>query len=121
MHDDFRHILKKANSETLVFQDVMRIIDTHYRFTPTPFATGFGTPALTENPCGENNGSLKVLAFARRLGFDSSTTLRLWGEHYRAVRSNPGGSEHPNIRAFMAGGWQGTRFQDDPLLLKGPG
>lgn len=121
MHDDFRHILDSASSEIVVFQAVIRTIDAHYRFSPAPFETGIDTPARTANQRGENNGSLKVLAFAQRLRLDNTTTLRLWGEHYRTVLSNPGGSEHPNIRAFMAGGWQGVRLDEDPLILRGPG
>jgi len=51
---------------------------------------------------GQNLGSLHVLAFAKLMGWNKKLTLRLWGEHYRAVLDEPAGAAHPNIRNFMA-------------------
>ena len=71
------------------------------------------------NAAGVNAGSCQMLAFARRLGLDATTTLALYGEHYRSVAADPNGTAHANIRAFMDNGWDGVHLQADPLRLRG--
>jgi hypothetical protein len=121
VHADLCRLLAAAESNSLVFQDVMDTIRRHYECRPAAFTTGDGTPMAVVNPAGTNSGSCQLLAFARRLGLGADTTLALYGEHYRSVLADPCGTAHPNIRAFMANGWAGVRFGDDPLRLRGPG
>ena len=121
MHVDFRRLLAAADNNSLVFQDVIDTVRRHYECFPAAFTTGDGTPGEVANPAGTNAGSCQLLAFARRLGLGPATTLALYGEHYRSVLADPSGTAHPNIRAFMANGWEGVRFGGDPLRLRGPG
>lgn len=121
MHADLAGLLHSDSSEYLVFQDVISTIRRHYECTPQAFETGVGTPAHTVNAAGSNAASCQLLAFARRLGLSPEQTLRLYAEHYRSVLADPEGEAHANIRAFMANGWSGVRFQGDPLRLRGPG
>ena len=121
MHAEFRTLLVSAERNTLLFQDVITMIRRHYECSPCAFCTGAGPPLEVTNPKGSNAASCLLLAFAKRLRLDQKTTLRLYGEHYQAVLADPEGSAHANIRAFMLAGWDGVRFDDDPLRLRGPG
>ena len=49
-------------------------------------------------------------------GLSAEETLALFGEIYRGVVSTPEGDDHPNIRAFMACGWDGVSFPDGIAL-----
>lgn len=121
MHADLLSLIANAKINSVVFQDVIDVIRRHYECVPTAFTAGEGTPREIHNAAGTNAGSCQMLAFARRLGLDRETTLALYGEHYRGVLADPAGTAHPNIRAFMANGWDGVRFAGDPLRLRGPG
>lgn len=121
MHLDLQRLCSEAPKNTLLFQDVMRTIHSHYECMPCTFTTGCGTAREIRNPAGSNAASCLLLAFARRLGLDQETTLHLYGEHYRAVLDDPKGDAHANIRAFMSNGWQGVRLEENPLRLRGPG
>ena len=46
---------------TLQFNETMEIVEALYDFTPTGFTNGD-----TRNEAGENNGSCKLFAFAKR-------------------------------------------------------
>lgn len=103
-----------AAPETVAFADTMAVIDAHYAYTPTGFSNG-----PVRNEAGQNGGSCKLLAFARRHGLSEAQTLACYGAYYREdVLGHPDGSDHPNIRAFMRGGWAGVRFDADPLAPK---
>lgn len=121
MHRELTALLANSRNKTLVFQDVVDTIRRHYECTPAAFTTGADGPGAVENPAGTNAASCQLLAFARRLGLDQANTLALYAEHHRAVLADPAGSNHANIRAFMASGWAGVRFAADPLRLRGPG
>lgn len=121
MHADHCRTIAKAHENTLLFQDVINTIRKHYECTPVAFRTGAGTPRETGNAAGTNMASSQLLAYARRLGLDAATTVALYGEHYRDVLADPGGTSHPNIRAFMANGWAGVNMPEEPLRLRGPG
>ena len=99
--------------ESLVFADIIAVIDSHYAFSPAGFRNGD-----TYNDAGQNNGSCKVFAFARLHQLDAATTLGLFAEHYRAVLATPEGSDHANIRNFMRSGWDGIQFDDTPLMAR---
>lgn len=121
MHRDITAMLALASSQAIEFKDVIDLIRRHYECTATAFVTGAGSTAPVDNPAGTNAASSQLLAFARRLGLDEQATLTLYAEHYRAVLADPAGSGHANIRAFMATGWAGVRFDGEPLRLRGPG
>lgn len=102
-----------ANDPTLAFNDVLDCIDEHFIFTPTPFVNG-----KLSNSAEQNQGSCKVLAFAHQAGLHPEQALLLFAEHFRAVKQNPNGDDHQNIRNFMASGWQGLSFAGKPLVKK---
>ncbi|MFP5382770.1 MAG: HopJ type III effector protein [Gammaproteobacteria bacterium] len=120
MHRDHRRLLHDAEQNNVIFQDVISTIRAHYECTPVAFSTGAGTALHTDNAAGANAASSQLLAYARRLGLDAATALRLYGEHYRDVQADPSGTSHANIRAFMANGWAGVVMPEDPLRLRGP-
>lgn len=99
------------------FNDTMAVIDAHYAFAPTAFANGDAI-----NAAGQNNGSCKLLSFARLHGLSEAETLACFGAYYREdVLGKPGGSDHQNIRNFMRSGWAGVRFDGDALQPKQAG
>ncbi|GAB3477657.1 HopJ type III effector protein [Marinomonas epiphytica] len=104
----------RTSPEEIQFQDVMNTIDADYTFTPTAFKNG-----EQENANNENNGSCKILAFAKLNQLDEASTLHLFGDFYRVdVLQYPDGADHQNIRQFMQHGWQGVSFPTMPLLKK---
>lgn len=104
----------KTNPESLVFADVIAFIDEHYNFTPTPFKNG-----EVMNEAGQNNGSCKVLSFAKMNNLSLEETLYLFAEYYRNdVLQNPEGENHQNIRNFMKYGWEGVLFESKALVKK---
>lgn len=121
MHRQLLELISAAEMHPIDFEEIISVLRGHYRLTPCTFVTGRGTPRETVNPAGSNAASCLLLAVARRLGLEEQTTLNLYGRHYRDVLADPDGSAHANIRAFMANGWQGVVFEQDPLVLVGPG
>lgn len=95
---------------SLMFEDVMQAIDAAYQFQPVAFDNG-----TVINAAGSNAGSCRVLAFARLHKLDPSSTLALFGEHYRDVLAEPDGDNHANIRAFMESGWAGVTLHGQAL------
>lgn len=121
MHQELLALLATGQKQNLRFQQVMDTIRRHYECTPVPFTVDVSGKAPVHNPSGTNVASSQLLAFARRIGLDEQATLHLYAEHYEAVLADPAGTAHANIRAFMAGGWEGVEFGGDPLRLRGPG
>lgn len=110
---DFLQRLRAA-PDTVAFGDCITVIDEHYAFTPTAFSNGG-----TRNEAGQNNGSCKLLSFARLQGLSEAETLSCFGDYYRKdVLGNPGGSDHQNIRNFMRSGWAGVQFDGEALQPK---
>jgi hypothetical protein len=107
----------RTSPATVEFDEVIAVINAHYRFTPTGFANGFGAGRLW-NPMGTNDGSCRILAFARLHGLNEAETLACFGAHYREVLADPEGTTHPNIRAFLRDGWAGIKFEGTPLMLR---
>ncbi|MFM2283148.1 MAG: hypothetical protein RL222_652, partial [Bacteroidota bacterium] len=64
--------------ESIVFAEVIALIDAHYDFTPTAFNNG-----NTRNEAGQNNGSCKLFSFALMQNFSEQETLRCFGDFYR--------------------------------------
>ena len=95
----------------LPFNTVIAAIDTTYAVDDDePFSVG-----TVGSGAGENGGSRRVFAVAKRHGLDEASTSRLFCEHYASVVATPDGSDHVNIRAFMEGGWDSVVIH--PALL----
>lgn len=94
-----------GNDSTLDFEDTMQVIADNYSYTPTGFNNGD-----VRNDAGQNEGSCKIFAFAQLNGLDQAQTLACFGRFYQDVLNTPEGSDHGNIRAFMAQGWDGISF-----------
>jgi hypothetical protein len=111
--DDFLQQLR-SSPESIEFATVMTLIDSLYDFTPTTFRNG-----AIHNTAGENTGSCKLFAFARRHGLSESETLACFGRYYREdVLLHPDADTHRNIRSFMHSGWHGISFDKNPLTEK---
>ena len=91
----------------------MAVIDDTDDFTPTAFQNG-----ALNNAAGENNGSCKLFAFAKRHHLDKQSTLNGFGEFYLEVLRHPEGKSHANIRNFIKTAWAGIHFEGDPLKEK---
>lgn len=108
---DFRVRLR---SEQHLFTDTLAFIAEHYSYSPSAFSNGD-----VDNPAGQNEGSCKTLGFAILEGLSQEETLLAFGEHYRAVREHPEGTDHANIRALQATGLAGVNFERQPLSRRG--
>ena len=94
----------------LDFEDTMAIIEANYAYSPTAFQNG-----EVYNEAGQNEGSCKIFAFAKRNQLNEQQTLKCFGRFYRDVLNTPEGSDHANIRSFIREGWEGIRFDGEPL------
>lgn len=100
--------------ENIAFSDTMAIIDEMYSFKPTTFTNGD-----MENKAGQNTGSCKLFAFAKMNDLNVDETLSCFGTYYRLdVLEDPDGDSHQNIRNFMKSGWDGLKFEGQPLEMK---
>ena len=102
----------------LRFEEVLAVINDCYVFTPTDFSTGVGTSSATSNPAGANEGACRTLAFASLHSLTQDETLCLFAQHATDVLATPAGSSHANIRGFLANGWPGVRFGQQPLAKR---
>lgn len=103
----------KTDASNVSFEETIAVIDANYLFTPTVFSNG-----KQVNEARENNGSCKIFAFAKLNQLDKLQTLSCFGSfYYQDVLKNPKGSDHQNIRNFMEYGWDGIRFDNQPLSL----
>lgn len=107
---DISAILNAIDNQTMQFDDVIHYIDDYYRYTPVAFVNG-----EQHNGAGENEKSAKVFGLAKLHGLSQLDTLRLFAEHYDAVKATPNGTDHANIRNFLHWGWQGFLMQNNPL------
>jgi len=117
MNDNETKLLEnlKQNPHAVSFQEVMSVIADNYAYSPSTFTNGLGETMVT-NQAGSNEGSCKIFAFAKLHQLSESETLHCFGDYYRAdVLENPDDSDHGNIRAFMKSGWEGVRFDVEPL------
>lgn len=110
---DIKALLEQLNSSSslIEFSDVIACIDANYTFIPTAFRNG-----EHHNAAGENNGSCKIFAFAKKHSLDEQQTLDCFGDYYRQdVLTKPEGDDHQNIRHFVKTGWAGIVFEAEPL------
>lgn len=106
-------LLQQLQNGEAKFADVLAHIEAHFVHTPTAFQNGAQSNAATEN-----QGSAKVLSYAKIEGLNQADTLSLFAEHYAAVLSTPEGTDHQNIRQFMQHGWDGVAFEGEALQAK---
>jgi hypothetical protein len=107
-------LIQKLTQNSVPFKDVIATIDHYYDFTPTNFVNG-----SQHNEAGQNNGSCKIFAFAKRHSLSQQATLNAFGDFYtHDVLGHPNGTDHQNIRQFMQMGWDGVTFNGEPLALK---
>lgn len=110
---DFLSVIK-SKPEQIQFADVIAVITDNYDYTPSDFSNG-----EVQNAAGTNEGSCKILAFAKLHHLSEQETLHLFGDYYRNdVLQHPDGSDHANIRNFMVTGWAGVSFASQPLAVK---
>lgn len=106
-------LLGKLKAELLSFKDVIEFIEARYQHTPTAFKNGDAY-----NEATQNQGSAKVFSLAKLNNLSKEDTLYLFAEHYKAVLDTPDGTDHQNIRQFMAHGWGGIVFEGQALAAK---
>lgn len=110
---DFLQRLDDA-PETLAFSDTITLIESLYDYTQTGFSNG-----RLVSEAGQNAGSCKIFSFAQLHGLSEQQTLHCFGAYYRDdVFRHPRGTDHQNIRNFMATGWAGITFQGSALQAK---
>lgn len=106
--------LKKLNTTSkILFEDLMSVIEQNYRFTPSAFDNG-----SLKNTANENQGSAKLLSFAKIHNLNKQQTLKCFGQYYNEVLETPNGTNHNNIRNFMKTGWAGISFKNTNILQK---
>ena len=89
----------------------MEVIDTNFEFAPTAFTNG-----ALQNAAGQNSGSCKLFAFAKKQGFTKEQTLACFGDYYfEEILKDVNGNGHQNIRNFMKTGFEGLSFKEEPL------
>ncbi len=104
----------QESPNTVTFQQTMDVVEQYYDYTPTAFTNGD-----VVNAAGSNEGSCKLLAFAKQQALTPEQTLDCFGDYYRKdVLENPEGNDHANIRNFRVSGWGGITFEQPALILK---
>jgi hypothetical protein len=104
----------KQVPDSVEFAEVMAIIDASFEHTPSAFVNGD-----LENSAEQNQGSAKILSFAKLNNLSESETLACFGTYYRDdVLANPEGNDHGNIRNFMKTGWAGVTLPEGVLTAK---
>ena len=113
MKEQVQALLASLKANEAPFSKVIEFIDTHYQHHPTAFKNGDAY-----NEATQNQGSARVFAFAKLNNLSAEDALYLFAEHYRAVLATPQGTDHQNIRQFMANGWGGIVFEGKVLTAK---
>ncbi|MCS3795568.1 HopJ type III effector protein [Niastella sp. OAS944] len=113
MKEQLTSLIAKLKANTITFKEVIEFIETYYTHQPTAFKNG-----EVYNEATQNQGSAKVFSFAQLNNLSKEDTLYLFAEHYRAVLNTPVGTDHQNIRQFMANGWAGIAFEGQALTAK---
>ena len=110
---DLNTLRASLNSGEHLFADTLAFIAAHYDYQPQAFNNGG-----VENAAGQNEGSCKTLGLALLEGLSDQEALLAFGEHYRSVLATPEGTDHSNIRALIAHGLAGVKFEAQPLKRK---
>ena len=108
----------KSNPETIEFENIIKLIDENYVYTPACFSNGVNDDNVTSE-AGENEGSCKIFSFAKMHKLDEEQTLHCFGKYYRQdVLQNPNKTDHANIRTFIKYGWDNVKFEKSALTAK---
>jgi len=110
---NLQDLLQELKAKQIVFKDVLAYIEERYDYTPSAFTNG-----SQKNGESENQGSARVLYFAKLNYLFQDDTLQLFAEHFDAVLSTPDGTDHQNIRQFLVNGWDGVSFEKEVLSCK---
>jgi hypothetical protein len=113
MKDQLLKLIRASQQGSLAFSEVIKWIEIHYTHQPTAFKNGDAY-----NEATQNQGSAKVFACAQINNLSAAETLYLFAEHYQSVLANPDGTDHQNIRQFMAHGWPAVVFEGEALTAK---
>lgn len=108
-----QQLLTQLEQGQAKFADVLAQIDAEYQHQATAFKNG-----AQHNAATENQGSAKVLSYAKLNGLTAAQTLSLFAEHYQSVLDTPAGTDHQNIRQFMQHGWEGVVFEAQALTKR---
>ena len=110
---DLNTLRTSLKSGEHMFADTLAFIAAGYDYQPQAFVNGG-----VENAAGQNEGSCKTLGLALLEGLSDQHALLAFGEHYRSVVATPEGSDHGNIRALIAHGLAGVKFDQQPLTRR---
>ncbi len=113
MKEQVTTLIQQLKANALTFKEVIEFIETYYQHQPTAFKNG-----EAYNEATQNQGSAKVFSFAKLNDLSREDTLYLFAEHYHSVLNTPNGTDHQNIRQFMAHGWAGVVFESEALVSK---
>ncbi|QEC78420.1 HopJ type III effector protein [Mucilaginibacter ginsenosidivorax] len=113
MKEQLLTLINSSKQGSLLFNEVINLIETYYNHQPTAFKNGDAY-----NQATQNQGSAKVFYCAQLNNISAADTLWLFAEHYQSVLANPDATDHQNIRQFMAHGWDGVVFEGDALSAK---
>lgn len=105
--------MELAELQKLTFKEIIAFIDENFEYKASSFKNG-----MLMNAENENQGSAKILYFAKLNNVSVEDTLKLFAEHYQAVLDDKEGLSHQNIRNFMQNGWEGVVFEKEILQLK---
>ena len=112
--DELKKLLD-TSPERIEFDQVMRVINDNYKYTPRRFVNGTGKDQI-KNEAGSNEGSCKIFSFGKLNQLNEKQTLSCFGHYYREdVLEHPDNTDHMNIRNFIQFGWGGIQF--DGLAL----
>jgi len=113
MKEQLLRLISASQQGSVLFSEVIKLIETYYNHQPTAFKNGD-----VYNQATQNQGSAKVFACAQLNNLSAADTLWLFAEHYQSVLANPDATDHQNIRQFMAHGWPGVAFEGEALSAK---
>ncbi|RAJ77285.1 HopJ type III effector protein [Chitinophaga dinghuensis] len=113
MNEQVTALIGSLKNNAISFKEVITFIESKYDHQPTAFKNG-----EAYNEATQNQGSAKVFAFAQLNNLSKEDTLYLFAEHYQAVLNTPDGTDHQNIRQFIANGWSGVAFEGQALHAK---
>ena len=106
---------RMRSEENIDISETIDLIESMYDYTPVPFSVGD-----VENEAGTNEGSAKILSFAKMSGLDEPMTLKCFGAAYRDVLADPSGDAHANIRGLMKFGLDKVSFPQGYALKPRP-
>ena len=105
------HVERCGSATPPKFTETIAMIEEYFDYSAVAFSVG-----EQKNAQGENEGSAKVFSFARFANLETEATLQLFCEHYASVVQSPDGTDHANIRAFMASGRSEVKFPNGLAL-----